>query len=206
MINDLTEDLLKKESNVTMLTTKVRELKSEKLKKLKQLWYYKRKTVKACNGEDSESLRKELEQSYRILLDLEEKVKLLDNENCELEKTLALMEDPVVTSFKDGKFVNAVRETILNLLSLNVSQNRVNEVIRTVLKNLAHKEIDKLPSKGLRSRMMAEASFICNVQVAEAMKEGFDASSVIGNCLHEDQTSKHHTNYYNFQVTTKQGK
>ena len=33
MINDLTEDLLKKESNVTMLTTKVQELKSEKLKK-----------------------------------------------------------------------------------------------------------------------------------------------------------------------------
>ena len=38
--------------------------------------------------------------------------------------------------------------TIMELLSMNVSINKVNDVIQTVKKRLTNKEIDKLPSKG----------------------------------------------------------
>ena len=37
---------------------------------------------------------------------------------------------------------------MMELLSMNVSINKVNDVIQTVKKRLTNKEIDKLPSKG----------------------------------------------------------
>ena len=40
----------------------------------------------------------------------------------------------------------------MELLSMNVSVNKVNDVICVVLKRLTGKEVDRLPSKGLRTQ------------------------------------------------------
>ena len=94
----------------------------------------------------------------------------------------------------------------MELVSLNVSINKVNNVIEVVLRTLTNKDVSKirLPSDGCRKRVMEEARLIAQMQVAEAMlKEG---DGVIGNCLHGDGTSKYHRHYQNFQVTTKDNK
>ena len=58
------------------------------------------------------------------------------------------------------------------------------------LNELTKKDIERLPSAGVKARLMQEALFLGQIQVAEAMLE--DVSVDSGNCLHGDETSKYH--------------
>ena len=135
-----------------------------------------------------------------------EEVKKINAENLQLQQFINLMEDNEIITFKEGKYTNEIQEVIMELLALNVSMNKVNDVIRVVLKKLANKEVSHLPSKGLKSKLLPEANYIAGVQVAEAMINGADFSDMVGNCLHQDGTSKFSRHYQNFQVTTKEGR
>eukprot|EP00112_Aurelia_sp_Birch-Aquarium-sp1_P023755 Seg720.1 transcript_id=Seg720.1/GoldUCD/mRNA.D3Y31 product="hypothetical protein" protein_id=Seg720.1/GoldUCD/D3Y31 len=94
----------------------------------------------------------------------------------------------------------------MELLSMNVSVNKVNDVIRTVIKRLTNKNIDRLPSVGLRSQFLIEARHLADIQVGNALLQDADLTSVLGNTLHGDGTTKYHRHYQNFQVTTAAGK
>ena len=89
---------------------------------------------------------------------------------------------------------------------MNVSINKVNEVIQTVVKRLTDKKIDKLPSKGLRCQLLIEARHLADIQVGHAMLKGIDLNTVLGNTLHGDGTTKYHRHFQNYQVTTADGK
>ena len=52
----------------------------------------------------------------------------------ELEVYDAIMNDDIIKTFHDGKYEDYFRQTIMELLSMNVSVNKVNEVITCVLK------------------------------------------------------------------------
>ena len=142
----------------------------------------------------------ELDKQYHLL-----EVQLLNKENNNLEKLAEILQDDKLDKL-DGRFTDGIREVIMELVSLNVSINKVNDVIEVVLHTLTNTDVNKirLPSDGCRKREMEEARLIAQMQVAEAMlKEG---DGVIGNCLHGDGTSKYHRHYQNFQVTTKDNK
>ncbi|XP_065641561.1 uncharacterized protein LOC136073625 isoform X1 [Hydra vulgaris] len=126
----------------------------------------------------------------------------------ELQKLVSLLDDDEVITFEDGRYSDDIRETIMKLLSMNVSINSVNEVIIVVLNKLAKKNISRLPSAAVKCRLMQEASILGQFQVAEAMLENnlINKNSKIGNCLHGDGTQKYHKHYQNFQVTTTSGK
>ncbi|XP_065669266.1 uncharacterized protein LOC136088717 [Hydra vulgaris] len=96
----------------------------------------------------------------------------------------------------------------MKLLSMNVSMNSVNEVIKVVLNKLAKKNISRLPSAAVKCRLMQEVSILGQIQVAEAMLENnlINKNSNIGNCLHGDGTQKYQKHYQNFQITTTSGK
>ena len=82
----------------------------------------------------------------------------------------SILQGEEIILFHDGKYVNEIRETIMILLSeCNVSMSKVNKVIQTVLKNLTGKIPEQLPSKGVLSRLLVEAKFIAQKQIAEAM-------------------------------------
>lgn len=74
--------------------------------------------------------------------------------------------------FENGRYCDEVRETIMELLSLNVSMNKVNEVIHTVIQKLTKKSVGRLPSNAVKSRLLLEARHLAHVQVAEVMLEG----------------------------------
>ena len=80
-------------------------------------------------------------------------------------------------------------------------------VISVVLKRLANKTVDRLPSKGLRCQLLIEARHLADIQVGQAMLtlEGTDLSTVLGNTLPGDGTTKYHRHYQNFQVSTPDG-
>ena len=113
-----------------------------------------------------------------------------------------MLEDEAISTFEDGKYVDEVREVIMDLLGMNVSMSKVNEVIRTVLKKLTGKSLSRLPSKAIHSRLLVEAKHLADVQLGRAMLEEADPSQVVGNTLHGDGTTKYHRHYQDFEITT----
>ena len=113
------------------------------------------------------------------------------------------MKDEKIVTFERGRYPNDIREVIMELLLLNISMNKVNAVIKVVLKKLAKKGITKLLSVGTRSRFMSEALILAQLQVLEEMLGNIEKDT--GNCLHGDGTTKYHR-HQNFQLTTKTGR
>jgi len=135
---------------------------------------------------------------------LEQKTSLLLLEKAELNQLIDILNDDEIVTFENGRYCDEVRETIMELLSLNVSMNKVNDVIHTVIQKLTKKSVGRLPSNAVKSRLLLEARHLAHVQVAEAMLEG-GVDGLKGNCLHGDGTSKYHRHYQNFQITLASG-
>ena len=111
-----------------------------------------------------------------------------------------MIKDENITTFEKGKYVDEVQEVIMDLLAMNVSMSKVNEVIRTVLQKLGRKSISRLPSKAVHSHLPVEAKHPADVQLGRAMLEEADPSRVIGNTLQGDGTTKYHRHYQDFEV------
>ena len=169
-------------------------LKKEKHATQKKITHLQKKLNSHKNDLDTVNMyEKEMEE-------LDNSVSILEKENKDLQKFIAILEDPEIITFENGRYNNEVREVIMELLSLNVSMSRVNDVIKCVISKLTKKSIRRLPSAGVRSRLINEALILSQVQVKEAME------SSDSNCLHGDGTSKYHRHYQNFQITTSSGK
>ena len=152
-----------------------------------------------------EKSKQQLKKNAKQIELLEAQISQLRKANSELEQLAELIEDPEIKTFADGKFTDEIREVIMQLVSYNVSLKQIDYVIKTVLKILAGKNVDRLPSQALKSRIGLEARHIADAQVANAMLQNADMSSIVGNCLHGDGTTKFHKHYQGFQVTTTEG-
>ena len=170
---------------------KISDLSKEKHMLQKKVIYF--------SGQLMES--KQLQTEYREkdiviieneLQELTAKTESLNRENGELEKPVTLLQDVEVVTFQDGKYCDDVREVVMKLLSLNIGVNKVDDVIKVVLRKLAKKEVTRLPSTGTKCRLMQEALLVAQLQVAEAMTEG---EHLLENCLHGDGTSKYSRHY-----------
>ena len=105
----------------------------------------------------------------------------------ELEQTNAILQDPIIECFHDGNFSNEIRATVMFLITeCGVSQKEVKNVMQIVMSNLAGETLSRLPSSGVKSRLMVEAKRVAQNQVAAAML------SNTGNSLNQDDTSKFH--------------
>ena len=174
--------------------SKVNVLRHQKRQLQYKTSYLKRK-VQQNSAQNTESVH--LEE----ITQLQEKIKNLNRENRELQQLVSLLQDDEIITFQNGRYCDDIRETIMELLNLNVSMNKVNDVIKLVLKNLAGKEVERLPSNAVKSRLLIEARHLAHVQVAEAMTSGSEG----GNCLHGDGTTKYHRHCQSFQITTSSG-
>ena len=74
----------------------------------------------------------------------------------------------------DGKYNDNNGLCIMELLSMNVSVNKVNKVIQTIIKRLTDKGIDRLPSKGLRCQLPIEVRHLADIQVGQAMLQNLN--------------------------------
>lgn len=199
-LNEIKKELCEKVEHLKVLESKVAELKNEKIRLTKSISYLKKK----CEGRNSCFLEIR-EKNAKEIESLESKILLLQKENEELEKLSQLFEDPKIKTFAEGRYNNEVREVIMELVSCNVSLSQIDNVIRTVLQKLAGKDVEKLPSQALKSRIALEARHIVDYQVATAVLQDADPHKLVGNCLHGDGTTKFHKHYQGFQVTTAEG-
>ncbi|KAI8487218.1 hypothetical protein Bbelb_350160 [Branchiostoma belcheri] len=113
------------------------------------------------------------------------------------------VQEDLEATMADGKYTDDIREVVMDLLTSGVSMNKVDGIIHTVLQKLANVSVDRLPSKGLKSRLLVEAKILGQRQIAEAIISG---DSDIGNCLHQDGTSKFFKKYLTFDVSLPSGR
>lgn len=76
-----------------------------------------------------------------------------------------------IKTFEGGKYTDDIRTCIYELLSLNVGTHNVASIIKCVLKDLAHKSVDRLPSYGLTCQMLVECLTIAQAQLGEKLTE-----------------------------------
>ena len=140
------------------------------------------------------------------------KIKSLENEIVQLHAILdekegvteQLLErlneiDTKLLKTKEHKqlYLDNVRQCCLELLSLNVGIRQVEPVIRSVLKNIAGFEVDKLPQPGTLVRMYAEMKGLAYQQVAEELSDQENLT------LHSDGTTKFGQHYGSFQISVE---
>ncbi len=137
---------------------------------------------------------------------LEKRLNFVKKREKELQELQCLLESDTITTFAEGRYTNEIRELVMEFYACNVSLNKVNDVIKAIVGKFTKKEVSRLPSKGLLSRFFVEARYLADKQIGEAMLEGTDLSSCLGNTLHSDGASKFHKHYEGYQVTTIGGK
>ena len=131
----------------------------------------------------------------------------------ELEQLNILLESDQIVTFENGKYSNEIRECIMSLVTeCNVSLNKVNSVISTVLHKLSGVLPDRLPSMAVKSRLLIEAKAVAQQQIVDAMLQDVDLvlqdvdpATLVGNTLHSDATSKYFKHYQSYQVTLSNG-
>ena len=111
-----------------------------------------------------------------------------DDNNIELQDQLSELSsaEEIVRTFRKGRFIDDVRFCCLELLSFNVGIRNVEPVIRSVIKNLVHRSIGRLPSHTALCRMMLEGISLSEMQLAETLSK----ESVQNLTLHTDGTTK----------------
>ena len=57
--------------------------------------------------------------------------------------------DKEISTFHKGKYTDDIRVCCYELLSLNVGVRNVVSVIKSVISNLTHKSLDRMPSRAL---------------------------------------------------------
>ena len=94
----------------------------------------------------------------------------LDNAQLRDEMDEILKSDEIVT-FEHGKYTDNVRACIYELLSLNVGVRNVAPIIRCVLGNVVHKDVERLPSHSLTYQMIVESLAIAQAQLGEKLSD-----------------------------------
>ena len=197
------ETILKKNESIREKDREIESMQAEYEEKEKELNVLKKEKknllVKVCRLRQSKD-NTIIESNSLLIESLKKEIKEKEMEIVELEQTNAILQNPIIECFHDGKFSNEIRATVMCLITeCGVSQNKVNHVMEVVLSNLAGKTLSRLPSSGVKSRLMVEAKRVAQSQVAAAML------SNKGNTLHQDGTSKFHRHFQSFQVTTADG-
>ena len=142
MIDVLKKKVTKQEERIVSLKAQV-----DRLRHRTSYWQSKCSYVKDASDEE---LTKVLAEEGARGKKLEQEISVLEHENIELHEqvqcVLAEAHDKIV-SFKDGRYTDEIRACCYELLSLNVGVKNVKSVIESVLRNVAHREIDRLPKK-----------------------------------------------------------
>ena len=193
-LEDAKAQLDETKSVCAKLEASVEKQRKERHSLVKKVWYRDKKVSKlkedSCNEEDIAFYKNRAE--------------FLDARVKELHQCIALCEDKTVTTYEDGRYTNTVRELIMELLSLNVSISKVNQVIRSTLKKMANIEVGRLPAKATTSKLITEARVLADIEVGLAMKNN-EPETALGNIIHGDGTTKFHKKYQNFQSTVADG-
>ena len=148
------------------------------------------KSADECLSDDESE-----DETEAAIEDLEENIHLLQQENIELHSKCEELSAEVIETFEKGQYNTKVRKCCYDLLcKYDVSVNNVESVIRTVVRELTGRKVDKLPSRSKLAEMRVEGRSVAHIQLAEQLSSTADVT------LHSDGTTKFSTKYGSFQV------
>ena len=194
VIRNLEHKVTQSESQVSSLKEKI-----DRLSHRARYWKSKCEDLKQTSGDELAEyvLTEESKQSK-----LREEVAELEHENLELRDTVQEVMSNVanysLVTFEKGKYTDDIRACCYELLSLNVGVRNVQAVIESVIKNIAHQEIGRLPQKTVLCDMMIECLTIAQAQLGEEL------SRDDGGCytLQTDGTTKHGQHFGTYDIAT----
>lgn len=154
--------------------------------------------------EELDSKLLELENRFDARIKLLEK--RIENLTCELEVTrnerdelaecLKEFESQVLRTKQHKQlYLDRVQQCCMELMSLNVSTQNVEKVIRSVLQHIARMNVENLPKPATLIEMTTEMKGLVCQQLAEQLARTEDLT------LHNDGTSKFGQHYSGFQVS-----
>lgn len=123
----------------------------------------------------------------------------LDSKNTELNETIeSILSCEEVATFEGGKYTD-FRACVYELLSLNVGVHNIAPIIRCVLRNMAHKSVNRLPSHGLTCQMILESLTVAQAQLGEKL-----GGSLEYHTLQTDRTTKYGYHFATHDVKTSE--
>lgn len=135
---------------------KVQDVQAKLDRLMHRVGYWKKKCMEARVYTDEDAAISEASHKEQLLQD---EIRLLETDNIELrEKVQGILSDASdkICTFEGGRYTDDVRTCCYELLSLNVGVSNVKRVIKSVLRNIAHKEADRLPEKTALCDMLIE--------------------------------------------------
>lgn len=186
---------------VTQNQTEVLSLKSKIDRLRHRAMYWKSRYIQLSEA-SSEENDLDTESGKQLHLYRQE-IAELENENSDLrEKIQEVMSgttSDLISTFDKGKYTDDVRACCYELLSLNVSVRNVKSVIESVLTNIAHKQVERLPQKSILCNMMLECLSVAQVQLGEALSQDDGAFYT----LQTDGTTKHGKHFGTYDIATE---
>ena len=156
-------------------------------------WRSRAYSTQVDSADKKKALRQEIEELKTKMLSAD-----LDNAQLRDEMDEILKSDEIVT-FEHGKYTDNVRACIYELLSLNVGVRNVAPIIRCVLGNIVHKDVERLPSHSLTCQMIVESLAIAQAQLGEKLS---DVGSF--NTIQTDGTTKFGDHFITYDIATPQ--
>lgn len=195
-LRETKDKLIETEKQCVRLQDEIKVKRDKARQKGKQTWYYKKRSSSPGRSKVPMNTSPASETHISRITVLQRKVQ-------DLEGLLELLQDDDIQTFEGGRYTDEICETIMELLSLNVSMSKVSTVIRLVLRKLAKKDVARMPSIGTISQFALEARHLADIEIAQSMLN--NTTRTLGNCIHGDGTTKYHKKYQNWQVTLPDG-
>ncbi|XP_065887842.1 uncharacterized protein [Dysidea avara] len=191
LVNHLEKRLIEAEMTIEELKQNV-----DRVRRRVSYWKVKCSTLQILN--EGKELELEFDKEKEQLC-LQEEITRLEQENSELRDTVEeLVSEEDINAYQDGKYTDDVRVCCYELLSLNVGIQNIRAVITSVLKNIAHKSIDRLPRNTALCDMMVESLTIAQAQLADQLtKEECDYLT-----LQTDGTTKYGQHFSTYDIAT----
>ena len=150
----------------------------------------------------AQSKNKQADNVYsRKVTELSKEIQFWQDQSTKLEDQLqSFMSEQDVSTFHNGKYTDAVRQVYMELMCENVGSRKVETIVRTVLRNLAQKEVTRLPGATFAKQMLLEARAVAKTMVDQKLTD-----SEVGLTLGVDGTSKHQVHYGGASVHFPEG-
>ena len=155
----------KLQRKITQMGSHIQQLKKDKERLRHKAVHSKTKTYHSSSEDCEIEAVTDKQQEVDILQSLED-------HNSKLQKELnELSTEERIETFCKGRFSDDVRTCCHELLSLNIGIMNVEPVIRSVMKNLVHQSIGRLPSHTALCKMMLEGLTPSETQLGEKLSE-----------------------------------
>ena len=193
LIVDLEKKLVEADIQIQSLKKKM-----DRIRHRVAYWKEKCSTV----SDLSEDLQPKLELNHQKAKSmLHEEISQLEHENLDLQETVEeLLSTEDIITYHQGKYTDDVRACCYELLSLNVGVRNVKAVISTVLKNITHKSVERLPCQTTLCDMMVESLTVAQAQLGEELTR----EECNYHTLQTDGTTKYGDHFATYDIATNE--